>query len=168
MTPPRGDELMAAVMGLRRVVRRRVRETSTDPVLLRGAQLELLQLVESDPGVGVAAAARGLHLAANTVSTLVNQLVGAGLLERTPDPGDRRAARLQLTAAARARLARWRAARGALVTAGIGELTSEEQAALAAALPALARLTDLLADQPHPAVPAAPAVPAVPDEEEAG
>ncbi|RTL66861.1 MAG: MarR family transcriptional regulator [Pseudonocardiaceae bacterium] len=147
MTPLRGDELMAAVLGLRRVVRRRVRETSSDPVLLRGAQLELLQLVESDPGVGVAAAARGLHLAANTVSTLVNQLVAAGLLQRTPDPADRRAARLQLTDAARARLARWRAARSALVTAGIAELSAAEQSALSAALPALARLTDVLAEK---------------------
>jgi DNA-binding MarR family transcriptional regulator len=141
---------MAAVLGLRRVVRRRVRETSTDPVLLRGAQLELLQLVESDPDVGVAAAARGLHLAANTVSTLVNQLVAADLLRRTPDPADRRAAQLQLTDAARARLARWRAARSALVTAGIAGLGPADQDALAAALPALARLTELLTDQPHP------------------
>ncbi|ODU02142.1 MAG: MarR family transcriptional regulator [Pseudonocardia sp. SCN 72-86] len=138
---------MAAVLGLRRVVRRRVRETSNDPVLLRGAQLELLQLVESDPGVGVAAAARGLHLAANTVSTLVNQLVAADLLQRSPDPADRRAARLQLSDVARARLARWRAARSALVTAGIAELSPDDQAALAAVLPALARLTDILAEK---------------------
>ena len=64
---------------------------------MRGAQLELLQLVEAEPGVGVAAAARSLHLAGNSVSTLVNQLVEADLLQRAVDPDDRRAARLHLT-----------------------------------------------------------------------
>src|SRR5947199_4929761 len=68
------DELMGLAAGLRRVVRRRLRAELPGPAL-RGAQVELLQLVEAEPGVGVAAAARSLHLAGNTVSTLVNQLV---------------------------------------------------------------------------------------------
>ena len=93
------DELMGLAAGLRRVVRRRLRAELPGPAL-RGAQLELLQLVEAEPGVGVAAAARSLHLAGNTVSTLVNQLVGAGMVRRAVDPADRRAARLTLTDAA--------------------------------------------------------------------
>ena len=87
------DELMGLAAGLRRVVRRRLRAELPGPAL-RGAQLELLQLVEAEPGVGVAAAARSLHLAGNTVSTLVNQLVAAGMVHRAVDPADRRAARL--------------------------------------------------------------------------
>ena len=94
------DELMGLAAGLRRVVRRRLRAQLPGPAL-RGAQLELLQLVEAEPGVGVAAAARSLHLAGNTVSTLVNQLVAAGMVHRAVDPADRRAARLTLTDAAR-------------------------------------------------------------------
>ena len=73
------DELMGLAAGLRRVVRQRLRAELPGPAL-RGAQLELLQLVEAEPGVGVAAAARSLHLAGNTVSTLVNQLVVAGMV----------------------------------------------------------------------------------------
>ena len=104
------DELMGLTAGLRRVVRRRLRAELPGPAL-RGAQVELLQLVEAEPGVGVAAAARSLHLAGNTVSTLVNQLVAAGMVRRAVDAADRRAAHLTLTDEARGRLARWRSAR---------------------------------------------------------
>ena len=97
-------------------------------------------LVEAEPGVGVAAAARSLHLAGNTVSTLVNQLVGAGMVHRAVDPADRRAAHLSLTDAARERLARWRSARGVLVADAMQRLPDADVAALEAALPALKNL----------------------------
>jgi DNA-binding MarR family transcriptional regulator len=130
---------MGLVQGVRRVVRRRLRAQVPGPAL-RGAQVELLQLVEEEPGVGVAAAARSLHVAGNTVSTLVNQLIEAGMLHRSVDPADRRAARLTLTDAARDRLARWRAARSLLVAEAVGRLSAHDVAALEAALPALKNL----------------------------
>ena len=133
------DELMGLVQGLRRVVRRRLQAELPGPAL-RGAQLELLQLVEAEPGVGVAAAARSLHLAGNTVSTLVNQLVAAGMVRRAVDPADRRAARLSLTDAARDRLARWRGARRVLVSEALERMPAADVAALEAALPALKNL----------------------------
>jgi DNA-binding MarR family transcriptional regulator len=133
------DELMALVLGVRRMVRRRLRADLPGPAL-RGAQVELLQLVEAEPGVGVAAAARSLHLAGNTVSTLVNQLVESELLQREVDPADRRAARLSLTDAARARIDRWRGARSVLVADAVARLSEEDVAALEAALPALKNL----------------------------
>ena len=133
------DELMALVLGVRRVVRRRLRAQLPDPAL-RDTQVELLRLVEAEPCVGVAAAARRLHLAGNTVSTLVNQLVEAGMLQRAIDPSDRRAARLSLTDAASARLARWREARSLLVADAMARLSDEDVAALEAALPALKNL----------------------------
>ena len=49
------DELMALVLGVRRVVRRRLRARLPDPAL-RDTQVELLRLVEAEPCVGVAAA----------------------------------------------------------------------------------------------------------------
>ncbi|UOZ06113.1 MarR family winged helix-turn-helix transcriptional regulator [Amycolatopsis sp. WQ 127309] len=98
------ERLLGAVQGIRRVVRRRVR-ADVPSFPLPGAQVEVLRVVADHPGVGVAAAARELHLAANSVSTLVNQLVEAGLLHREPDPLDRRATRLELTAAATDRMA---------------------------------------------------------------
>jgi len=133
------DELMGLAAGLRRVVRRRLRAELPGPAL-RGAQVELLQLVEAEPGVGVAAAARSLHLAGNTVSTLVNQLVTAGMVQRAVDPADRRAAHLTLTDAARGRLARWRSARRVLVGDALARLAAADVAALEAALPALKNL----------------------------
>ncbi|HEY2205644.1 MAG TPA: MarR family transcriptional regulator [Pseudonocardia sp.] len=134
---------MAVTTALRRVVRRRLRGSLPHPPL-RGAQLELLQLVEAEPGTGVAAAARALHLAGNSVSTLVNQLVTAGLLRRTVDPADRRAARLELTDAALSRLAHWRRARGELIGTALNRLPEADRTAVAAALPALRRLVDEL------------------------
>jgi DNA-binding MarR family transcriptional regulator len=134
------DELMTVTMAVRRLVRRRLREEV--PPRLRPAQVELMGVVGRHPGISVAAAARELHLADNSVSTLVNQLLGAGMLRRETDPGDRRAVRLELTPAARAHLAQWRARRARLVGARIAELPEEDRAAIAAALPALGRLLD--------------------------
>ena len=37
---------------------------------LRGAQLELMRVIEQQPGIGIAAAGRVLVLAANTVSSI--------------------------------------------------------------------------------------------------
>jgi DNA-binding MarR family transcriptional regulator len=144
-SPATADELMRLVAGLRRLVRRRLR-TDLPGSRLRGAQVELLQIVEARPTIGVAAAARDLHLAGNTVSTLVNQLVDAGMLRRESDPDDRRAARLVLTDAAGARLARWREARTRLVGDALERLPAHDRDALGAALPALRNLLDELGE----------------------
>ena len=47
------DELMATVMGLKRVVRRRLQASQPGP-RLRGAHTELLRVVRLSPGIGVA------------------------------------------------------------------------------------------------------------------
>jgi DNA-binding MarR family transcriptional regulator len=133
------DNLMTTVAGLRRLVRRRVGAQLTRSPL-RGAQVELLREVEREPGIGVAAAARNLHLAGNSVSTLVNQLVDAGMLARHIDPADRRAAKLELTDAARDRLAVWRRTRTDFVAGKLATLSKEDTEAIAGALPALRRL----------------------------
>ncbi|GAA1753702.1 MarR family winged helix-turn-helix transcriptional regulator [Luedemannella helvata] len=138
------EELGARLNGLRRVLRRRVRATLDGPAL-PGGQVELLRLVETEPGIGVSAAARTLTLAGNSVSTLVNQLTEAGYLRRETDPADRRGAQLFLTEAAAQRLDTWRANRAAIVGAALTELSPAERTAIATALPALARLTEALA-----------------------
>ncbi|MCO5985227.1 MarR family transcriptional regulator [Actinoallomurus spadix] len=140
-----GGDLMDVTMAMRRVVRRRLREAAPPPDL-RPAQIELMVVVDRNPGVSVAAAARELRLADNSVSTLVNQLVRAGMLRRETDPDDRRAARLELTDAARRRLAAWRDRRARLVGAHLGELSEEDRASITAALPALRRLLARLAE----------------------
>ncbi|ATY11341.1 MarR family transcriptional regulator [Amycolatopsis sp. AA4] len=146
MPAPRIDlaeRVLTAVLGVRRVVRRRVRAELPGPHL-PGSQVELLRVVHRNPGIGVAAAARELSLAGNSVSTLVNVLTEAGLLRREVDAADRRAARLQLTDAARDRMATWRRARIGLVSVALARLSEEDTAAIVAALPALERLTEAL------------------------
>lgn len=107
---------------------------------LRGAQIDLLRLVGTSPGIRVSDAAKELYLAGNSVSTLVNQLSRAGYLRRETDPADRRSVLLLPTEAAASRLADWQERRSALLREQVGRLTDEERAALAAALPALRRL----------------------------
>ena len=141
-----GDELMQATAALRRLVRRRWRAQSGRPQL-RGAQVELLRLVEDRPGVGVAAAARALQLAPNSVSTLVNQLLDAELITRSTGPGDRRAAHLHLTDSGGDRLAAWRQARSELIAAGLARLSPGDVAALERALPALRNLIATLDEE---------------------
>ncbi|TDD51721.1 MarR family winged helix-turn-helix transcriptional regulator [Saccharopolyspora elongata] len=133
------DELTTVISTLRRVVRRSLRAELPMPDL-RGAQVELLQVVEQQPGVSVAGAALRLRMAANSASTLVNQLTRVGLLRRETDPGDRRAVRLHLTDAATHRVAAWRQARTRLVGDALAELSAADQKAVADALRGLRAL----------------------------
>jgi DNA-binding MarR family transcriptional regulator len=141
------ERLLGTVQGIRRVVRRRVR-ADVPGFPLPGAQVEVLRVVADRPGIGVAAAARELHLATNSVSTLVNQLVEGGLLHRQPDPDDRRATRLEVTAAAADRMAAWRRARTGLVADALTGLSEEDTTAIEQALPALEKLMGILKEQP--------------------
>ncbi|MGI5423300.1 MarR family winged helix-turn-helix transcriptional regulator [Streptomyces sp. CA-179760] len=140
------EELADALVGVQRLIRRRLRREMPDP-RLRGAEVELLRLVVTRPGIGVSDAAKDLGLAANSVSTLVNQLAGAGYLVRERDPADRRAARLLPTPAARTRLDAWRRRRTALVGRHVSRLDETDRQALHAAVPALRKLADTLHEE---------------------
>ena len=142
-----GGDLMRILGQLRRSVRRRVRQDWPHAPLPE-THLELLRLVGERPGLRVQEAAGALRLAPNTVSTLVNKLVAAGLLERSRDRRDGRAARLHLTRAAVRRMAAWRDRRQALVAQAMGTLAPADRAAIAGALPALRRLADALERPP--------------------
>ena len=140
------EELADTLVRIQRLIRRRLRGGLTAP-RLRGAEVELLRLVEARPGVGISDAARALHLAGNTVSTLVNQLVRDGYLTRETDPADRRAARLRLTEAAEKRLKDWRQRRAELVGRQLSRLDEADRATLRAALPALRKLAVTLHEE---------------------
>ncbi|MCX5384020.1 MarR family winged helix-turn-helix transcriptional regulator [Streptomyces sp. NBC_00083] len=143
---PLDDSFADVLAGVQRLIRRRLRGGLGAP-RLRGAQVELLRLVAARPGIGVSAAAKELHLAGNSVSTLVNQLVRDGYMRRETDPGDRRSARLHATPAALERLRDWQRRRAALVRDQVARLDAADRAALAAALPALRRLADNLHEE---------------------
>lgn len=137
------EELMTTMAALRRLVRRRVPTEVCGPPL-RGAHVELLQVIKKQPGIGIASAGRALHLAANSVSTLVNQLIDLGMLERQTAPDDRRAARLWLTDTAKQQLAAFRQVRVDLVANGVAGLSDADRQALTEALPALRALLTAL------------------------
>lgn len=142
-------ELARTVSGLHRASRRRTGAAMPGGAL-PAAQAELLVVVSRQPGIRVAAAADQLHLAGNSVSTLVNALAEAGLLRREADPADRRAARLSLTGAGERRIAAWRDARAAQFARALGRTAPGDRASVAAALPALRRLLDALRDDDGP------------------
>jgi DNA-binding MarR family transcriptional regulator len=134
-------ELLAAIGLLRRTTRRAVRQAwRQEPLPL--AQSELLRLTARMPGITVADAAQELHLAPNTVSTLVGQLTAAGLLRRSRSAADGRTALLTITGRASKRLEEWHDLRADLAGQALARLSPADQRALAAAVPALLRLAE--------------------------
>ena len=122
-----------------RVSRRAVR-TGLPAATVRDAAVEVLRVIEGEPGLSVGRVAELIGVAANTVSTLVGELVESGLVERHRDPRDRRAASLHLTEEARERLESWSRRRDEVLTAALGRLGEQECDALREALPALRSL----------------------------
>ncbi len=95
-----------------------------------------------------------LGLAANTVSTLVGQLLPLGVLVRERDATDRRVARLDLTPSAREGLEQWRDRRAQATATALARLPDDERAHLAEALATIARIAADLpegSDVPEPA-----------------
>jgi DNA-binding MarR family transcriptional regulator len=137
------DELLDAIAALRRQIRRTA-GGPWPPEDLTTAQTELLRVVRRRPGISVAEAAEELGVAANTVSTLVGQLTGLGLLTRATAVNDRRVARLTLTDSAQQRVVDWRDRRSALVTEAVARLGAADRAALSRAGGAVRHLTDQL------------------------
>ncbi|HTZ10373.1 MAG TPA: MarR family transcriptional regulator [Acidimicrobiales bacterium] len=144
------DRLLAALAGVRRSARRLAgRPAELSP--LTGAQLELVKLLRRRPDVAVAEAAEELNLAANTVSTLVGQLVEAGLVRRRADPADRRVARLDLTPHMRRKVDAWRDTRVVALGGALARLSTRERRCVELALPVLERLAaELECDRPRP------------------
>ena len=140
------SEFENVLAGLVRLIRRRLRAGLQHP-RLRGAEIELLRLVRGRPGLRVSEAAKELGLAGNSVSTLVKGLAELGMLERSADPGDGRAALLRITPEAENRLREWADRRSALVRGHIERLSAADRAALDAALPALRALSASLHEE---------------------
>jgi DNA-binding MarR family transcriptional regulator len=134
-------ELLDATGLLRRTIRRSLRQVSAaEP--LPATHCELLRLADSRPGITVADAAAELHLAPNTVSTMVSKLTRDGLLRRSRDANDGRIAQLTITPAARQRLAERRDLRAEVAGRAFFRLSPADRRALAAAVPALLRLAE--------------------------
>jgi len=101
---------------------------------------ELLRLVDRRPGLRVQDAATELGIASNSVSTLVRQLTRAGLLERSADPLDGRAACLRLTPSASEWVTQLGNAREQTIDHALAGLDEQDRQQLEAAIPAMKRL----------------------------
>ncbi|SDR93865.1 DNA-binding transcriptional regulator, MarR family [Friedmanniella luteola] len=93
------DSVLTALMAVGRTMRQRVEGDDLEPGVFW-----LMKNVASRGPLRVTELASCTNLDTSTVSRHVAQLHRAGLLERTPDPDDGRAHRLQLTETGRSRL----------------------------------------------------------------
>jgi len=135
--------LAKALGRVNRALRYRTR-AAREALGVTDSEAELLRLVRRQPGLRVHDAASELGIASNSVSTLVKQLTRGGLIERSSDPLDGRAACLRLTPEAAEWLAQVGSAREAAVARALDSLSASERAALEAAAPALLRLGEVL------------------------
>lgn len=140
-----GWPLAEVITRMRRVLRSGVRSEFAWERLPM-AQVELLQRLAEEPGLRVKDLAVRHRLATNTVSNLVQQMVEAGLVERRPDPGDRRAVSLALTPSGRENLRGWLAANSRRLQTALDELSASDRAAILDIVPVLARLVERLED----------------------
>ena len=125
---------------------------AADPAnTLTVAQLELLSSLAEHPRTRPGELARRLHLAPNTVTTLINALAPRGLLERSASEIDRRAVTIELTPDGERAVRTWQAVNAEILSTAVAALPVAQRRALTKAVPALdalARAIDRLADSP--------------------
>src|SRR5690349_4610668 len=100
MTESTGDLLMGAARRMRRDFAGALVHAGVTP-----AQARALRIVMEHGTVRPSALAEHLHIAPRSATEVVDALEERGLVERAPDPDDRRATLVAPTAAARAELA---------------------------------------------------------------
>jgi DNA-binding MarR family transcriptional regulator len=115
---------------------------------LSGAQIQLTRVVRRRPGISVTEAAAELCAAPNTVSTLVRQLVEAGVLQRHSASNDKRVARLILSPYVADGIGAWLEKRSAALACALSSLSGDDRDALAGAVGPLRRLAMALGMTP--------------------
>ena len=86
------------------------------------------------------------QVAPPTVTKVVKDLEAMGLVDRIPDPDDRRVVRVAVTAEGRKRIDESRTRKDQWLSERMATLTVDELAAITAALPVLERLADPATD----------------------
>jgi len=114
------------------------------------AQARVLSQIQELGPARVGDLARAEHCSQPTMTLLVQRLLEQGLVCRSADPADARAARISLTPAGRAALAGLRQERAHIVESLIGGLDPAQRRGLQAALPALAALLEAAYRQSPP------------------
>jgi len=114
------DSVLMAVMSVGRLLRQRIAGDDLDP-----GSIWLLKTLSRQP-MRVTELAASANLDTSTVSRHVAQMDRAGLVERTPDPADGRAHRVELTASGRSLLDEAFRRRRALLSRSLRDWDTED------------------------------------------
>ena len=107
---------------------------------LTTSQLSALGVVARSGPLGISELAEIEHMNPTMLSRVVGALVDAGLVRRRPDPDDRRAGVVEVTANGRRTHDRLRAERGRILADGLAALDADQRSTIESALPALEAL----------------------------
>jgi DNA-binding MarR family transcriptional regulator len=132
-------ELGDLLMRVARAQRHRWRE-SLEPWHLSPSHSRALHVVGHREDVRLSDLAEALHIAPRSATEVVDGLAERGLVERRPDPADRRAVQVALTPAGRALLVEVDAARAVALRDLFARLSAQERGELT-------RLLRVLADE---------------------
>jgi len=108
---------------------------------LPASEVAVLRAVLEQPGRGVSDAAASIAMQPSNVSAAVRSLVARGLIEKRPDPDDKRMTLLHPTARARKDRSAIETALAGSVSQALGELSDEHVGALLRAVPAMRALS---------------------------
>ena len=127
--PPSAPELVETLLSVTHAIRRRhnAELAAYDVSVPRGRLLRAM-LELGQPRMSELAASLGLN--ARTITTAVDALEKEGLLERQPEPADRRATRVTLTAAGRRHIEEWQAFQRELAETAMAPLSDDERRTL--------------------------------------
>jgi DNA-binding MarR family transcriptional regulator len=127
---------------------RRLRTTEAGSAAgLTPTRISVLLTVVRDGPIRLSALARSESLNPTMLSRIIADLVDAGLLERTSDDGDRRAAWVQVTDTGKTLAQRMRQERTDALNLALDELPASDRRLLEEALPALEGLAEQLKDR---------------------
>lgn len=139
------DEIARLRVTFGKIARRVDRRSSGEEGLTR-TQFSLLSTVARHEEIGVREIAEIEGLNPTMLSRMLGKLEDAGLLARSPDPGDKRVVRARITDAGRERFLHLREIRTALFAENLAVLSDEHSDAIRRALPALEALAESMAD----------------------
>jgi DNA-binding MarR family transcriptional regulator len=148
--PVDGNDLNIALVAAINTVLPRLHRTMRQAVVraegenrLTMPQLRCLQAVEAEPGAALTSQlARQLQVTAPTVTNMIDGLVERGLVERQPDPDNRRQVLLTLTTAGRDVMRRYEAVMAGRLRDLIGHLDQDQKARLLLAMEDAAAMLD--------------------------
>ena len=142
--PAERRALAVAMIDISSDIRRKsLNDTGVRP--LSNGVLEILRVIEDQPGITVADVASRLGRQLSNVSVQLRELVAAGLVTRVRDAADKRYVALHPTEESQRIKALLEGAWAEALAAASSRLSPEERAQIDASLPALQRLASLLA-----------------------